>query len=236
MDSFRLWNSMQEPTVNDSICVKHTMNYDDVWFRGKPLTCVPGVVAGRPRQIPGEWIRQIKYSPGQNYNIVEVQQGHNHLCGVSNTCRERADELEMNIGSVKHWMFLPSNSGLIFLQQVIPPSLVYWPREISRKKTGIPQVKRKIRYGMKKAPVTITKKSRIVISYVYRMIIMVMKTPHLYWGFSWSQFQYISKELSCVSLDRRHRSIKQQLWPFTSWMTNTVRSPGQISTPAKHLN
>lgn len=47
---------------------------------------------------------------------------------------------------------VPSNSGLIFLQQVIPPSLVYWPKATSRKKTGMPQVKRKIRYGMRNAP------------------------------------------------------------------------------------
>ena len=48
---------------------------------------------------------------------------------------------------------LPSNNGHIFLQQVIPPSLVYWPRDVSSKKTGMPQANRKMRYGMKKAPV-----------------------------------------------------------------------------------
>lgn len=54
------------------------------------ITCVPGVVAGWPRQIPGEGEGQIKYSPGQNYDIVEVQQSHNHLSGVSDAySRER---------------------------------------------------------------------------------------------------------------------------------------------------
>ena len=47
---------------------------------------------------------------------------------------------------------LPSNRGQTFLQQVIPPSLVNCPRAVSRKKTGIPQANRKMRYGMKKAP------------------------------------------------------------------------------------
>lgn len=47
---------------------------------------------------------------------------------------------------------LPSNNGHIFLQQVIPPSLVYWPRDVSKKKTGIPQANSKMRYGIKKAP------------------------------------------------------------------------------------
>jgi hypothetical protein len=34
----------------------------------------------------------------------------------------------------------------------MPPWLVYWPRAVSRKNTGIPHANRKIRYGMKKAP------------------------------------------------------------------------------------
>jgi hypothetical protein len=43
--------------------------------------------------------------------------------------------------------------GHIFLQAVTPPSLVYWPNAVSRKNTGIPQKKRKTKYGMKKTPV-----------------------------------------------------------------------------------
>lgn len=52
-------------------------------------------------------------------------------------------------------MGLPSNNGQTFLQQVIPPSLVYWPRDVSSKKRGMPQANRKMRYGMKKAPVIV---------------------------------------------------------------------------------
>ena len=53
---------------------------------------------------------------------------------------------------VMHLSSLPSNKGLIFLQQVMPPWLVYWPRAVSRKKTGTPQANRKMRYGMRNAP------------------------------------------------------------------------------------
>ena len=47
---------------------------------------------------------------------------------------------------------LPSKRGLIFLQQVMPPSLVYWPKAVSKTNVGIPQVNRKMRYGMRNAP------------------------------------------------------------------------------------
>ena len=46
----------------------------------------------------------------------------------------------------------PSNSGQIFLQQVMPPWLVYCPRAVSRMNRGMPQVTRYRIYGMKKAP------------------------------------------------------------------------------------
>jgi hypothetical protein len=35
--------------------------------------------------------------------------------------------------------------GQILLQAVMPPWLVYWPSAVSKKKTGMPQVKRKMR-------------------------------------------------------------------------------------------
>lgn len=49
-------------------------------------------------------------------------------------------------------LFSPSNSGQTFLQQVMPPSLVNWPRAVSRKNTGIPQHTKKMTYGTKNAP------------------------------------------------------------------------------------
>ena len=42
--------------------------------------------------------------------------------------------------------------GQIFLQQVIPPWLVYCPKAVSRKNKGIPHVNRNRMYGMKKTP------------------------------------------------------------------------------------
>lgn len=38
------------------------------------------------------------------------------------------------------------------LQLVMPPSLIYWPRETSRKKIGIPPKTRKMAYGIRNAP------------------------------------------------------------------------------------
>lgn len=47
----------------------------------------------------------------------------------------------------------PENKGQIFSQQVMPPSEVYWPMITSRKNTGRPPPNRKIKYGMRNAPV-----------------------------------------------------------------------------------
>lgn len=47
---------------------------------------------------------------------------------------------------------LPSKRGQICLQHVIPPWLVYWPKDVSKKKSGIPQVNKNKIYGMKKTP------------------------------------------------------------------------------------
>lgn len=47
---------------------------------------------------------------------------------------------------------LPSKRGQIFLQHVMPPWLVYWPNDVSKKKRGMPQENRNSMYGTKKAP------------------------------------------------------------------------------------
>lgn len=49
--------------------------------------------------------------------------------------------------------YSPENKGQIFSQQVMPPSEVYWPMITSRKNTGRPPPNRKIKYGMRNAPV-----------------------------------------------------------------------------------
>lgn len=49
-------------------------------------TCVPGVVAGGPWQVPREGEGQIKDSPGQNDYVIDIQQGYYDLGGITNTC------------------------------------------------------------------------------------------------------------------------------------------------------
>lgn len=124
---------------------------------GAAVTCVPCVVAGWPGQVPGEGEGEIENPPGQNNDVVEVQQSHNHLGAVAQTCHDNVleqggEDPHRRCLCARSQRQVPSNNGLIFLQQVIPPSLVYWPKATSRKKTGMPQVNRKIMYGMRNAP------------------------------------------------------------------------------------
>lgn len=46
---------------------------------------------------------------------------------------------------------LPLNRGQIF-HIAIGPKLANWPKLISKKKSGIPQITKKSKYGTKKAP------------------------------------------------------------------------------------
>lgn len=48
------------------------------------LTCVPGVVAGSPGQIPGEAVGQKEDGPGQHNDVVDVEQSNDHLGGITN--------------------------------------------------------------------------------------------------------------------------------------------------------
>ncbi len=77
------------PMIMQKRCLNSNNNHLKLWFVDwidVNLTCVPGVVAGGPRQVPGEREGQVKYSPGQNYYIVEVKQSHDDLSGVTDTC------------------------------------------------------------------------------------------------------------------------------------------------------
>lgn len=47
------------------------------------LTCVPGVVAGSPGQIPGEAVAQKEDGPGQHNDVVDVEQSNDHLGGIT---------------------------------------------------------------------------------------------------------------------------------------------------------
>lgn len=70
--------------------LKHIKN---IWWASDAfwtafLTRVPCVVAGRPGQVPGEGERQVENPPGQNDDVVEVQQNHDHLGAIAKTCRK----------------------------------------------------------------------------------------------------------------------------------------------------
>lgn len=53
-------------------------------------TCVPLVVAAAPGEVYGERTEEIKQGPGQDNDVVEVQQYDDDLRGVANSCRKRA--------------------------------------------------------------------------------------------------------------------------------------------------
>ena len=59
---------------------------------GGSLTCVPCVVAGGPGQVPGEGVGQVEDGPGQDDDVIEVQQSHNDLCGVAHSCSKDKGE------------------------------------------------------------------------------------------------------------------------------------------------
>lgn len=59
------------------------------------VTCVPGVVAGWPGQVPGEGVRQVENPPGQNNNVVEVQQSHYDLGTIAKTCEYYSLDMEI---------------------------------------------------------------------------------------------------------------------------------------------
>ena len=52
-------------------------------------------------------------------------------------------------------MPMPVNSGHIVCQTVMPPERKYWPMPTSRNSIGIAPKNRKIKYGIKKAPVVV---------------------------------------------------------------------------------
>lgn len=60
------------------------------------VTRVPRVVAGRPGQVPGKREVEVENAPGQNNDVVEVQQGHNHLGAITKTCTIKNKTLPSN--------------------------------------------------------------------------------------------------------------------------------------------
>lgn len=51
------------------------------WQGGHTHTCVPGVAARRPGQLPGERAEQVEESPGKDDDVIDVQVRLNdHRC------------------------------------------------------------------------------------------------------------------------------------------------------------
>lgn len=53
------------------------------------VTCVPCVVAARPGQVPGEGEIQVENSPGQDNDVIEVQESDDDLGAVTEAFEER---------------------------------------------------------------------------------------------------------------------------------------------------
>lgn len=120
---------------------------------------------------------------------------------------------------------LPSNNGQIFLQQVIPPSLVYWPRDVSRKKTGIPQANKKMRYGMKKAPAhTCGIKGAVFIYQTFAKVgckrLVWLPAPSLNHGLHWFlQFFETVNILTSIFLYFPLSKASQCMRPCLDWLS-----------------
>lgn len=60
-----------------------------LWHNFPCPTCVPGVVAGSPGQIPGEAVGQVEDGPGQHNDVVDVKQSNNHLGGITHSWNKK---------------------------------------------------------------------------------------------------------------------------------------------------
>ena len=70
-----------------------TLSGQHVPFSALP-TCVPRVVAGGPGQVPGKGVGEVEDSPRQHYDVVDVQQGHNHLRSEAHSWGEQSQMAE----------------------------------------------------------------------------------------------------------------------------------------------
>lgn len=89
IDVFVFWNTTQFSEGGGTrrqhvVTLKHNQSRK---FWGAFATCVPCVVAGCPGQIPREREREVENPPGQDNDVVEVQQSHYNLSAITKTCR-----------------------------------------------------------------------------------------------------------------------------------------------------
>lgn len=53
------------------------------------IFCVPFVVAACPGKLWLKALEQVVQAPGQNHNVVDVQQGNDHYGCIADTCAKR---------------------------------------------------------------------------------------------------------------------------------------------------
>lgn len=96
--------------------IKNTGGTSDAFWRTF-VTCVPCVVAGRPGQVPGEGERQVENPPGQNDDVVKVQESHDHLGSIAKTCRNDIF-CKKKTHQQNQWRHFPAQQNSIFSASV----------------------------------------------------------------------------------------------------------------------
>lgn len=63
------------------------------------LTCVPLMVAASPGKVHGEAAKEVEEGPGQNNDVVDVEEDDNHLGGVANAWRGKLQNWARDSGT-----------------------------------------------------------------------------------------------------------------------------------------
>ena len=64
--------------------------------------CVPAVVAFGPGELRLEGLEQIVHGPGEDDDVVYVQEGHNHDGGIADACERGQARRESEGGQTRH--------------------------------------------------------------------------------------------------------------------------------------
>lgn len=59
--------------------------------------CVPGLLAFGPGELRLKALKQVVESPGQDHDVVDVQQRYDHDRGIANTWRERGKTADFQL-------------------------------------------------------------------------------------------------------------------------------------------
>lgn len=60
---------------------------------GDDLTCIPLMVAGSPGKVDREAAKEVEEGPGQNNDVVDVEEDDDHLRGIADAWMGRGAEL-----------------------------------------------------------------------------------------------------------------------------------------------